>query len=341
MGNILVTGGAGYIGSHVVVKLHEAGFNPIILDNFSNSSHTVLEGLKKITGKDFILYEADCLDEGIFQRIFNDQQISGVIHFAAKKAVGESVQKPLYYYENNVVTLVNLLQAMTQQGVENLVFSSSCTVYGQPDRLPVDENAPKKEANSPYGNTKQVCEEIIEDTIKSGANLKAVSLRYFNPIGAHSSSEIGELPIGTPNNLVPFITQTAIGKRDQLTVFGGDYDTPDGTCIRDYIHVIDLANAHVKALSFLKNVKEDDGIYETVNIGTGRGNTVLEVINSFEKVSGTKLNYKIGPRRSGDVEKVYAGASKAREILGWEAEMSLEQSMLDAWNWEQKINNRK
>lgn len=339
MENILVTGGAGYIGSHVVVKLHEAGFNPIILDNFSNSAYSVLEGLKTITGKQFKLYEADCLDTGIFDKIFAEQEILGVIHFAAKKAVGESVQQPLYYYENNIVSLVYLLQAMTKHGVQNLVFSSSCTVYGQPDHLPVDESAPKKEANSPYGNTKQVCEEIIEDTINSGVQLKAISLRYFNPIGAHSSSEIGELPIGIPNNLVPFITQTAIGKREQLTVFGGDYDTPDGTCIRDYIHVVDLANAHVKALSFLDKV-ESDKAYEMVNIGTGRGNTVLEVINSFEKVSGVKVNYSIGPRRSGDVEKVYARASKVYKLLGWEAEMSLDQSMLDAWNWEQKINNR-
>ncbi len=340
MKNILVTGGAGYIGSHVVVRLHEEGYNPIILDNFSNSDKSVLNGLKNITGKSFKVYEADCLDSGIFQKIFSEQPITGVIHFAAKKAVGESVEKPLYYYENNVVTLVNLLKAMNECSVKSLVFSSSCTVYGQPDQLPVDESAPKKEANSPYGNTKQICEEIIVDTVNSGVSLKAISLRYFNPIGAHSSSEIGELPIGVPNNLVPFITQTAIGKRDALTVFGDDYDTPDGTCIRDYIHVVDLADAHVKALSFLDR-QDEESLSEVVNIGTGRGNTVLEVINSFEKVTKSKLNYIIGPRRPGDVEKVFAGSNKGKEVLGWEAQLGLDQSMLDAWNWEKKINNRK
>lgn len=340
MENILVTGGAGYIGSHVVVKLHEEGFNPIILDNFSNSDKSVLKGLDNITGKSFQVYEADCLDQGIFERIFSDQKIGGVIHFAAKKAVGESVDRPLYYYENNVVSLINLLKAMKAYEVRNLVFSSSCTVYGQPDQLPVDESAPKKEANSPYGNTKQICEEIIVDTINSGELLKAIALRYFNPIGAHPSSEIGELPIGIPNNLVPFITQTAIGKRDVLTVYGDDYDTPDGTCIRDYIHVVDLAGAHVKALSFLNEQKQET-LSEVVNIGTGSGNTVLEVIKSFESITGENLNYQIGPRRAGDVEKVFAESSKGKEVLGWKAQLSLDQSMLDAWNWEKKINNRK
>ena len=233
--------------------MHEEGFNPIILDNFSNSEKSVLKGLENITDKSFKVYEGDCLDQGIFECIFFEQEITGVIHFAAKKAVGESVDKPLYYYENNVVSLINLLKAMKKYEVRNLVFSSSCTVYGQPDQLPVDECAPKKEANSPYGNTKQICEEIIVDTVNSGELPKAIALRYFNPIGAHPSSEIGELPIGVPNNLVPFITQTAIGKRDMLTVFGDDYDTPDGTCIRDYIHVVDLAGAHVKALTFLSD----------------------------------------------------------------------------------------
>lgn len=339
MQNILVTGGAGYIGSHVVVKLHEEGYNPIILDNFSNSEKSVLAGLQKITGKSFQVYEADCLSAGIFNQVFEDQEIHGIIHFAAKKAVGESVEKPLYYYENNVVSLINLLKAMEQHQVSNLVFSSSCTVYGQPDQLPVDESAPKKEAMSPYGNTKQIGEEIIEDVVKSGVTLKAIALRYFNPIGAHPSSEIGELPIGVPNNLVPFITQTAIGKREKLTVFGDDYDTPDGTCIRDYIHVMDLANAHVKALAHLA-ASEKEALHDVINVGTGNGNTVLEAIHSFEKASGQALNYEIGPRRAGDIEKVYAEASKSDKVLGWKAEHNLDQAMLDAWHWEQKITHR-
>jgi UDP-glucose 4-epimerase len=337
MQNILVTGGAGYIGSHVVVKLHERGLNPIILDDFSNSEKSVLLGLQNITGKKFTIYEADCLNPGIFDQIFTETKIEGVIHFAAKKAVGESVEKPLYYYENNVVSLINLLKAMGRHQVKHLVFSSSCTVYGQPDQLPVNETAPKKEANSPYGNTKQICEEIIEDVVKGGASLKSVALRYFNPIGAHPSGEIGELPIGVPNNLVPFITQTAIGKRDCLTVFGDDYGTVDGTCIRDYIHVVDLAEAHVQALQFLDN-QESSQFSELVNIGTGNGNTVLEVIKCFELATGQSLNYTIGPRRLGDVEKVFAEASKAKQVLGWEAQLDLKTAMRDAWNWEKKIN---
>ena len=339
MKNILVTGGAGYIGSHVVVCLHEIGVNPIILDNFSNSDPKVLDGLKNITGKDFTLYEEDCLTPGIFEKIFSEHNINGVIHFAAKKAVGESVEQPLMYYENNVSALLNLVKSMLKSQVSNIVFSSSCTVYGQPDVIPVTEDAPKQPANSPYGNTKQIDEEILEDVVKSGASLKSIALRYFNPIGAHKTAEIGELPIGIPNNLVPFITQTAIGKRKELTVFGDDYDTPDGTCIRDYIHVMDLANAHVKALDLLEEQKESS-FFEAINVGTGKGSTVLEAVQSFESASGVKLNYKIGPRRPGDIEKIYANGDYAKSRLNWQAQFNLEESMRDAWNWEQKLANR-
>lgn len=339
MKNILVTGGAGYIGSHVVVCLHEVGVNPIILDNFSNSDPKVLNGLKNITGKDFILYEEDCLTPGIFDKIFSEHKIDGVIHFAAKKAVGESVEQPLMYYENNVSALLNLVKSMLKNQVSNIVFSSSCTVYGQPDVIPVTEDAPKQPANSPYGNTKQIDEEILEDVVNSGASLKSIALRYFNPIGAHKTAEIGELPIGIPNNLVPFITQTAIGKRKELTVFGDDYDTPDGTCIRDYIHVMDLANAHVKALDLLEEQKES-GFFEAINVGTGKGSTVLEAVQSFESASGVKLNYKIGPRRPGDIEKIYANGDYAKSRLNWQAQFNLEESMRDAWNWEQKLANQ-
>lgn len=335
--NILVTGGAGYIGSHVSVRLHEEGYNPIILDNFSNSEKSVLAGLKKITGKDFKCYEGDILDRSVLKKIFSENEIEGVIHFAAKKAVGESVEKPLEYYKNNVSGLVTVLEAMTENNCKNLVFSSSCTVYGQPDNLPVTEESPKKPANSPYGNTKQIGEEIIEDTVKSGAKLKSIALRYFNPIGAHASAEIGELPLGVPNNLVPFITQTAAGLREKLTVFGSDYDTPDGTCIRDYIHVMDLADAHVQAIKYLENQLEHS-LFDVINIGTGRGNTVLEAIMAFEKVTNQKLNYEIGPRRAGDVEKVYAQVDKSEKLLNWKTKYSLEDSMRDSWSWQQRLS---
>jgi UDP-glucose 4-epimerase len=340
MENILVTGGAGFIGSHVVVCLHEMGFHPIILDDFSNSSPSVLEGLQKITGKSFKLYQEDCLNPEIFHTIFEEQRIDGVIHFAAKKAVGESVDKPLYYYENNVVGLINLLKAMDKHQVSNIVFSSSCTVYGEPEEIPVTEKAPKKPANSPYGNTKQIGEEILEDIVKSGSKLKAIALRYFNPIGAHPSGLIGELPIGIPSNLIPFITQTAIGKREMLTVFGDDYDTPDGTCIRDYIHVIDLAKAHVNALNLLEREADHDTSFEFINVGTGKGVTVLEAIQAFEDATGKTLAYKIGPRRSGDVEKIYANGDFAKSRLNWTAEYSIQDAMRDAWNWEKKLQER-
>tara|TARA_R110000796_G_scaffold118864_1_gene232694 strand:+ start:47646 stop:48665 length:1020 start_codon:yes stop_codon:yes gene_type:complete len=332
MQNILVTGGAGYIGSHTVVELHNAGYNPIIVDNLSNSRKSVLTGLKNITRKDFTFYKVDCNDKEAFRQVFKDHQISGVIHFAAFKAVGESVAKPLEYYENNVGSLMTLIRLMKEEGIEKLIFSSSCTVYGQPDQLPVTEQSPKKTAESPYGNTKQVCEEIIEDTSVSDKSFRAIALRYFNPVGAHPSSEIGELPLGVPNNLVPFITQTAAGWREQLTVFGNNYDTKDGSCIRDYIHVVDLAKAHVKSLEYL--TRHSDLSFNIFNIGTGHGNTVLEIVNTFEEVSGTKLKYKIGDKRSGDIEKIYADVTKSTKILGWKTEKSLRDSLQDSWNWQ-------
>ncbi|NJM94165.1 MAG: UDP-glucose 4-epimerase GalE [Cytophagales bacterium] len=340
MSKILVTGGAGYIGSHTVVELINAGYTPVMIDNFANAEKGVLQGLKKITQHEPVLYEGDCADKALLREVFSKERITGVIHFAAYKAVGESVQQPLKYYRNNIDSLLSLLEVMPEFGIQNLVFSSSCTVYGQPDKLPVTETTPKKPAESPYGNTKQICEEIMQDTITSGVKLKMVALRYFNPIGAHPSAEIGELPLGVPQNLIPFVTQTAAGIRQQLTVFGDDYDTPDGSCVRDYIHVVDLAVAHVKTISFLEKQKEDK-LFEVFNLGTGRGNTVLEVVKTFEKVSGQPLNYQIGPRRSGDVVQTYADVSKARDVLGWQTTRSLEDSLRDAWNWQKKISRIK
>lgn len=340
---ILVTGGAGYIGSHTVVALAEANYTPIIIDNFSNAEKSVITALGKIIGEPVKFYEGDCTDVQFMEQVFSfEKDIEGVIHFAAYKAVGESVQEPLKYYENNVYSLILLLKMMQQAKIKNLVFSSSCTVYGEPDALPVTEAFPKKPATSPYGNTKQICEEIIEDVCKKGidnSGLKAVSLRYFNPVGAHASSLIGELPLGIPNNLVPFVTQTAAGLREKITVFGDDYDTPDGTCIRDYIHVVDLANAHVKALSYLQEQNEEV-FYDVFNIGTGQGNSVMELIQAFEKVSGEKLNYEIGARREGDVEKVYANVDKANNKLHWHVEHSLEDSLRDSWNWQKKLSGK-
>lgn len=339
MKKILVTGGTGFIGSHAIVALHQAGYEPIIIDNFSNSDQSVLQGLKNIVGYDVKCYVDDCNNSEAFKRIFSENKIDGVIHFAASKAVGESVQQPLKYYRNNIGSLITLLQTMQESGVTNLVFSSSCTVYGQPEKLPVTENSPILPAESPYGNTKQVCEEIIRDTVKSGALVKAISLRYFNPVGAHPSANIGELPIGTPGNLIPFITQAAIGLRDKLTVFGHDYNTVDGTCVRDYIHVTDLAEAHVKALELLFK-QENTTYYDFFNIGTGRGNTVLEVIHTFEEVSGVKLNYNLGPRRSGDIEQIYAEVDKGTNVLGWKASRSLREALADAWRWQLKLKER-
>lgn len=333
---VLVTGGTGFIGSHTVVQLHEAGYEPVIVDNLSNSNTSVLDGLRTITGIRFPFYPIDCNDSESMRQVFKDHHIEGVIHFAAYKAVGESVQKPVEYYQNNLGSLLTLLALMKEFKCHQLIFSSSCTVYGQPDQLPVDESAPKKPAQSPYGNTKQVCEEILEDTVNTGEFLRAVSLRYFNPIGAHPSASIGELPIGTPNNLVPFITQSAAGVRGAITVFGNDYDTPDGSCIRDYIHVVDLANAHVASLQYLD--KHPEVTFEVFNIGTGQGNSVLEVIETFERVNDLTLNYKIGPRRAGDVEKVFADVSKSTEILKWQTGLTLEDALKDAWRWQLRLS---
>lgn len=334
MNKILVTGGAGYIGSHTVVELLQAGYEPVIVDNFSNSEERSLEGIKAIVGRDVTCHRIDCTDAGAMRNLFEQEEtIVGVIHFAAYKAVGESVEKPLMYYHNNVGSLVTLLQVMQEFDVQKLVFSSSCTVYGIPDALPVTEQTPVQKANSPYGNTKKVCEEILADLANSGnSNIKSIALRYFNPIGAHPSAQIGELPLGVPNNLVPFITQTAAGIREQITVFGNDYDTPDGTCIRDYVHVVDLAKAHVVAIERLLQNKAE--AIEFYNIGTGQGNTVLEAIYAFERATGVKLNYKIGPRRAGDVPKIYADVTKATEGLGFKTTSTLEQAMKSAWDWQ-------
>ncbi len=335
---VLVTGGLGYIGSHTVVALQEQGYDVVIVDNLSNSSLDVLEGITAITNVSPTFEKIDLRRKNDVVSFFEKHQdIKGVIHFAASKAVGESVTNPLLYYENNIGTLVTLLQELQKLESAPLIFSSSCTVYGQADEMPIKESAPTKPAESPYGNTKKVGEDIIRDTCKSYPEFSAIALRYFNPIGAHPSAKIGELPIGVPQNLVPFITQTAIGKRDQLSVFGDDYPTEDGTCIRDYIHVMDLAKAHVIALERLlkKNASEN---YEVFNIGTGRGNSVLEVINAFESASGKKLNYKITDRRAGDVISAYADTNKSKTVLGWKPEFSLEQSLKSAWDWEIFIN---
>lgn len=332
---ILITGGAGYIGSHTAVALVEAGLEPVILDNFCTSEKSAIEGLTKIIGFTPIVIEGDCNDKVMVESVFSTYDIKGVIHFAAFKAVGESTKLPLKYYYNNIGSLVLLLETMEKFGVRNLVFSSSCTVYGEPKVLPATEDTPRQDAESPYGNTKKICEDILADVIKSRSKNRIISLRYFNPIGAHPSSEIGELPIGVPANLVPFITQTAIGKREKLTVFGDDYDTLDGTCVRDYIHVMDLADAHVRALIYLE--KQQENFYDILNVGTGNGNTVLEVVKTFEKVAGQPLNYQIGPRRPGDVVKTWASTEKITQVLGWKPKLTLEDSLRDAWNWELKL----
>jgi len=334
--NILVTGGAGFIGSHTVVALSEAGFTPIIVDDFSNSNHNVLRGIEKILGHKPRCYPDSCHDAEVLRRIFTEQEIGGVIHFAAFKAVGESMREPLKYYDNNIGSLIVLLQTMLEFGVPNLIFSSSATVYGEPIVLPVTEDAPVPPAMSVYGNTKQIGEQILLDTAEAEKPLKAISLRYFNPIGAHSSVNIGELPIGVPNNLVPFITQAAAGLRPSLTVFGNDYPTPDGTCLRDFVHVMDLAEAHVAALRFLINNTKTT-VYDVFNVGTGQGASVLELIKTFETISGKPLNYRIGERRPGDVASVYADVSKIREKLGWSAKRSMQEALEDAWRWQQSL----
>lgn len=339
---VLVTGATGFIGSHTVVELQQAGYDVVGLDNFENSTPQVIAQIEAITGKKFVCEQADIRDKQSLRNVVQKHPgIQSVVHFAAYKAVGESVAQPLKYYENNIGGTVNLLQVLQENQITDFVFSSSCTVYGNvsADQLPVTEQSPLMPAFSPYGNTKQICEELLRDQTATG-HVRVVSLRYFNPIGAHDSALIGELPIGVPNNLVPFITQTAIGLRKQLTVFGNDYNTPDGTCIRDYIHVVDLAKAHVAAIAYLHNKKSTDA-FSVFNIGTGKGNSVLEAIQSFEKVSGVKLNYTIGPRRPGDVEQIYASCELAEKELGWKAERDLDNCMLTAWNWEKKLAEQK
>lgn len=336
---IIVTGGLGYIGSHTVVELQSKGYQVVIVDNLSNSSIEVLNGLKNITGKNIVFENVDLKKSDLVTDLFErHSDLSGVIHFAASKAVGESVEKPLDYYENNIYSLVNVLKALQKLNKSiNFIFSSSCTVYGQAETLPISEEESIKKAESPYGNTKQICEEIITDTVSSSKNLKAISLRYFNPIGAHESSEIGELPLSIPQNLVPFITQTGAGIRSELIVFGDDYPTIDGTCVRDYIHVVDLAKAHIAALTSLIN-NTDSKNYEYYNIGTGRGTSILQAITSFEKVSKIKLKYKIGSRRIGDITSAYADTSKANKKLNWTTKLTLDQAMESAWKWQKKIS---
>ncbi len=337
MSKILVTGGTGYIGSHTVVELQQAGYEVVIVDNLDNSSIGILDQITKISGIRPTFHEIDlCNEEKVKDLIAKNPDISGVIHFAAHKAVGESVQMPLKYYRNNFFSLINLLTAFAGRDI-NFVFSSSCTVYGQPDKLPVTEEAPVKKAESPYGNTKQISEEILSETASVNPNYHIISLRYFNPVGAHKSALIGELPIGVPQNLVPFITQSAIGKRGSITVYGSDYSTPDGSCIRDYIHVVDLAKAHIAALKRQEAAKMD-GNYEIFNVGTGKGSSVLEVIKAFESSTGVKLDYKIGTRREGDVEQVWGDVSKAEKELNWKAELGLDEMMRSAWAWENYIN---
>ncbi|TMM58347.1 UDP-glucose 4-epimerase GalE [Maribacter algarum] len=337
---ILVTGGLGFIGSHTVVELQNEGFEVVIIDDCSNADEKVLEGIRAITGKTPIFEKIDLKEKSRVQDFFKrHSDIQGVIHFAASKAVGESVEKPLLYYENNIGTLVYILKELSQKERSNFIFSSSCTVYGQADEMPITENAPVKTAESPYGNTKQMGEEIIADTCKVTKGMNAIALRYFNPMGAHPSAEIGELPLGVPQNLVPFITQTGMGIREQLSVYGDDYPTTDGTAVRDYIYVVDLARAHVIALKRLLEDKNEDN-YEVFNVGTGTGSSVLEVIQSFERVSEKKLNYKIVERRAGDVITAYADTTKANEVLGWKSEYTLDQAMKSAWDWEQKVRSK-
>ncbi|MBL7859162.1 MAG: UDP-glucose 4-epimerase GalE [Cyclobacteriaceae bacterium] len=332
---ILVTGGAGYIGAHTAVELVQAGYEPVIVDDLSKSDPTLLNGIEKITGQKPNFQKGDCTHYEFLSSVFKTQgPFSGVMHFAAYKSVGESVQKPLEYFRNNIDSLIAVLEVMKEFGVRDFIFSSSCTVYGQPDQIPVNESAPFKRAESPYGATKQMCERILEDAHTTG--FRIISLRYFNPIGAHPSANLGELPIGIPNNLGPYITQTAAGKREKLTVFGDDYATPDGSCIRDFIHVVDLALAHVKALEYLEK-QSGTNTYQVFNLGTGIGISVLELITAFEKVTGVKLPYGIGPRRAGDIEKVYADPTKVNTILHWKTKFTIEEALLHAWAWEKKL----
>ena len=337
---ILVTGGTGFIGSHTTVELQEAGYEVIIIDNLSNSRADVVDGIEKITGIRPHFENIDCCDIEALDKVFSKYEgIEGIIHFAASKAVGESVEKPLLYYRNNINSLVNLLELMPKHGVKGIIFSSSCTVYGQPtpENLPVTEQSPIQKALSPYGNTKQINEEIIQDYVHSGAHIKSIILRYFNPIGAHPSALIGELPIGVPLNLIPYVAQTAAGIREKLRVFGNDYNTADGTCIRDYIYVVDLAKAHVKAMSRILDNPEAQPV-EIFNIGTGEGVSTLQIIKRFEAVTGVKLNWEFAPRREGDIEKVWGNVDKANTILGWKADANLDDVLLSAWRWQQKLS---
>ena len=337
---ILVTGGTGYIGSHTVVELQNNGYEVVIVDNLSNSRADVVDSIEQISGIRPAFEEVDCLDYEGMDAVFTKYPgIKGIIHFAASKAVGESVEKPLKYYRNNLVSLINILELMPKHNVKGIIFSSSCTVYGQPDILPVTEAAPIKKAESPYGNTKQINEEIIRDTVASGSPIHAVMLRYFNPIGAHPSALIGELPNGVPQNLIPYLTQTAIGIREKLSVFGDDYDTPDGTGVRDYIHVVDLAKAHVIAMNRILEDKQKESV-EVFNIGTGRGLSVLELINAFEKSTGVKLNYQIVGRRAGDIVKVWADPTLANTELGWKADTPIEDTLRSAWNWQLHLREK-
>lgn len=339
MQTVLVTGGTGYIGSHTAVELIKAGYNAVIVDNLSNSEITVLDGIEAITGEKPDFEEFDLCDRQKTFALFGKYRIDAVIHFAALKAVGESVEKPLEYYHNNLVSLINILESMRKYNCSAMVFSSSCTVYGQPDELPVTENAPIKKAMSPYGNTKQIAEEIIQDTLYTIKGIKTIALRYFNPIGAHESAHIGELPRGVPQNLVPFVTQTVAGVREKLRIFGSDYNTSDGTAIRDYINICDLAKAHVVAVDRMLSGR-NKADFEVFNLGTGRGSSVMEIVKTFEKATGKKVNYEIVGRREGDVEQVWADTRYANEELGWKAETSLEDTLRSAWKWEKKIRNK-
>ena len=339
---VLVTGGTGYIGSHTTVELLESGYEVVIVDNLSNSERFVLKGIQKITGRKVPFHKVDCRDLARLRRIFRQYKFDAVIHFAASKAVGESVEKPLLYYRNNLDSLMNILTLMREFQVPNLVFSSSCTVYGQAEKLPVSEQTPRREATSPYGNTKHICEDIIRDSVAAYPEIRSIALRYFNPIGAHPSAEIGELPRGVPNNLIPFVTQTAAGIRPMLSVFGDDYNTPDGSCIRDYINVVDLAKAHVVAVDRMTGVKikQRFEFFEFFNVGTGRGVSTLEVVKTFEQVNHLKLNYKIVGRRAGDIEAVWADPTYANEELGWKAEKTLEETLRSAWAWQQHLDRQ-
>ncbi|MBO4965230.1 MAG: UDP-glucose 4-epimerase GalE [Muribaculaceae bacterium] len=338
---ILVTGGTGYIGSHTTVELQNAGYDVVIIDNLSNSHEGVLDGIEGITGIRPKFYKGDCTDYKTLEKVFEENPgIEGIINFAASKAVGESIEKPLLYYRNNLVTLINLLDLMPKYGVKGIVFSSSCTVYGEPDVNPIDETAPVKQATSPYGATKQMSEEIITDFVRSGAPIKSILLRYFNPVGAHPTALIGELPNGVPQNLIPYLTQTAAGIREKLTVFGDDYPTPDGSCIRDFIDVVDLAKAHVVAMERMLENKSEEKL-EIFNLGTGNGLSVLQLIDAFQRATGVKVNYIIGPRREGDIEKIWADPKKANTVLGWKAQVPIEETMRNAWKWQVSLTEKK